>query len=107
MGKHTEAQRLKDVMKGVTAEKQEEIKDQIKEGTVNSLTFCQGKKPIQKSNWAKSEEQFEQSFKWLQGVKFHPGIKPKEEQEWSKQPRDWGYRSVSDGYRLKNIIAKR
>lgn len=29
------------------------------------------------------------------------------EQEWSKQPRHWDYRSISDGWWLKNLIAKR
>lgn len=39
-------------------------------------------------------------------MKFKPGIMPKE-QEWSKQPRDWDYRSISDGCWLKKLRAKR
>lgn len=47
-------------MKGLMAEKQEETKDQIKEGTESSLRHSARKKLIQKSYWAESKEQFEQ-----------------------------------------------
>lgn len=47
------------------------------------------------------------SVKWLQGVKFQPGTKPKGQQKGSKQPRNWGYRSASDGCGLNKLIARR
>lgn len=85
-------QRLKDTMKGLMAEKQEERKDEIKEGTESSLrhTVQEGKQ-FKRATGQRVKNHLN-SVKWLQGVKFQSGTKPKGQQECSKQPRDWGYR---------------
>lgn len=67
--------------------KQEDRKDWINEGTISSLRHFLCRKEMN------SKELLEHSVTWLQEMTFQPGTKSKKQQEWSKQPRDWGYRN--------------
>lgn len=68
--------------------KQEERKDQIKEGTESSLRHFLCRKEINSKRATGQSEEHLNGVQWVQGVTIQPGTKLKEQQEWSKQPRD-------------------